>query len=649
MKNKSIVLLFLSLLSCNSWKRDAYTIINQSGNNKLEFQKVISYYKSKDKEKLEAAYFLIANLDGKYAVGGAELLKFNPIFDLFGSLRLKNLQITNNSVYVKSKWDSILTVVGPLNIKSAEIVPDYKTIKAEYLIHNIDLAFAIRDSVPWGHKIRFDQFCEYVLAYRFNHEPLEDWRSYYFDKYRKMCDTLKHDSILRFASHFHNLIPRTGSLGLFSNYPFDFRIEQLERGQMGTCMQIATSRAQIMRSAGIPVAVDFTPGWGDRGASHNWNSVLSENGKWKHYEGTLPSFGQDLVYRVAKVYRKTFGRQNVVYTGNEQEIPQSLRKEHLIDVTQEYTKTKDIQVPLKYISGNQPTYAIISVSNSNNWVPLDFGAVKNGKAFFKNMGKGSLYLVQFYNEGRFSTASDPFILKENGELVFISPDVNKTKAMKLMRKYPLSKSIEAYHQGVVGCFFQGANQPDFRDSVILHTITAAQDHIVSVKIFNPKKFRYIRFKSPLHDKGDIAEVAFYGGNKSSDTIKLTGKVIGFPEVPKTFGTPYQNALDGNIDTYFHGFYSGKLWWAGLDLGSPRVITKIKYCPRSDTNFIVEGDRYELCYWKEDEWASMGEQVAAKPSLEYNNVPSGGLYILHNLSRGKEERIFTFEDGKQVFW
>jgi hypothetical protein len=46
---------------------------------------------------------------------------------------------------------------------------------------------------------------------------------------------------------------------------------------------------------------------------------------------------------------------------------------------------------------------------------------------------------------------------------------------------------------------------------------------------------------------------------------------------------------------------------------------------------------------------MGEQVAIKPLLDYKNVPSGGLYLLHNLSRGKEERIFTYEDGQQMFW
>jgi hypothetical protein len=154
----------------------------------------------------------------------------------------------------------------------------------------------------------------------------------------------------------------------------------------------------------------------------------------------------------------------------------------------------------------------------------------------------------------------------------------------------------------------------------------------------------------------VAELEFFGGAKGSDSLKLKGRPIGFPEVKKSVGTPYQNAFDGNIDTYFNGHSINytelpvkQFCWAGLDLGKPIRITKVRYCPWSDTNFIVKGDRYELCYWKKNKWISMGERVAQRSSLDYKNVPSGGLYLLHNLSRGKEERIFTYEDGRQVFW
>ena len=47
----------------------------------------------------------------------------------------------------------------------------------------------------------------------------------------------------------------------------------------------------------------------------------------------------------------------------------------------------------------------------------------------------------------------------------------------------------------------------------------------------------------------------------------------------------------------------------------------------------------------------GRQVGSRQLqyLEYDNVPDNALLLLRNLTKGKEERIFTYEDGKQVWW
>ena len=36
-------------------------------------------------------------------------------------------------------------------------------------------------------------------------------------------------------------------------------------------------------------------------------------------------------------------------------------------------------------------------------------------------------------------------------------------------------------------------------------------------------------------------------------------------------------------------------------------------------------------------------------LEYGNAPARALFRLHNRTKGSEERIFTYEDGKQIWW
>jgi hypothetical protein len=47
--------------------------------------------------------------------------------------------------------------------------------------------------------------------------------------------------------------------------------------------------------------------------------------------------------------------------------------------------------------------------------------------------------------------------------------------------------------------------------------------------------------------------------------------------------------------------------------------------------------------------SLGHKVAADAYLEYTRCLWCALPLLHNHTRGSEERIFTLEDGKQVFW
>jgi hypothetical protein len=42
-------------------------------------------------------------------------------------------------------------------------------------------------------------------------------------------------------------------------------------------------------------------------------------------------------------------------------------------------------------------------------------------------------------------------------------------------------------------------------------------------------------------------------------------------------------------------------------------------------------------------------VADSDVLLYENAPLNGLFLLRNLTIGVEERIFTYENGKQVWW
>jgi hypothetical protein len=58
--------------------------------------------------------------------------------------------------------------------------------------------------------------------------------------------------------------------------------------------------------------------------------------------------------------------------------------------------------------------------------------------------------------------------------------------------------------------------------------------------------------------------------------------------------------------------------------------------------------YEL-FQLNKQWISFGKKTAVTDSLVYDQVPEGTLLFLKNHSRGREERPFTYENGKQVWW
>jgi hypothetical protein len=63
--------------------------------------------------------------------------------------------------------------------------------------------------------------------------------------------------------------------------------------------------------------------------------------------------------------------------------------------------------------------------------------------------------------------------------------------------------------------------------------------------------------------------------------KLTGKVIGTDGSFKGQGSTRDKVFDGNLNTFFDPPEEHRDdAWVGLDLGSPKIITQIKYAPRS---------------------------------------------------------------------
>ncbi len=425
------------------------------------------------------------------------------------------------------------------------------------------------------------------------------------------------------------------------------RIKTLWEIPSGTCDEYSVMALAVLRAKGIPVAMDFTPQWPFRSMGHSWNVLLENTGKMGVFEGANTPVGtphkKDHV--MAKVYRKTYAfNQEIgqIYR-MEKDIPKFLEKPFIRDVTNEYMHTKNVTISLK----NKPDYqyAYLAVFNNINWSPISWGKVSKRKVRFENMGKDVVYLpVKYINRKGVEAIDDPFILNIKGDVKKLIPDTTNRETLKLYRKYPLMPYAYDENQRLIGAKIQAANRADFKDSITIHFFTNLDKEILIGEPDN--EYRYWRFISSPTGYSNMAELRFF----ERDSLQSTrGKIIGTDGSYRA-GTQFakEAAFDGDLLTFFDAPTQSDAW-TGMDFGKPVDISRITCIMRSDGNDIEIGHEYELLFWQSGRWQSLGKKKATDIYLTYEDCPTNSLFLLRNYTKGTEERIFTYENGKQVFW
>ena len=637
----------LLVVACARYPKDLMQVLELAGDNRQELEKVLEHYQNLgDAEKLKAARFLISNMEGKGFYEGGIIDAYQPLFQKIDSLKRAGASLEVRTGVMEKEWVQLVKTVGAPSQDKSVYYPDIQHLTAEFLIASIDHAFMLRDSLSWCRQLKKSLFYEYILPYRVRRETPHDWRTHLYGKMRAIRDSVNNDNAKGLAAivnpYINTYIETDRTLW---EYPFDFEVEQIEGMGVGACPHRVVYTVMAMRANGIATAMDYSPQWANMQGGHYW-AVYMDNKHHYPYDAAYAYFGFEYQqYRkFAKVFRMTFKR-----TAGEFPVHQDIPKrmiERGVDVTQEYTATTDIVVPVPEMIDKE--YALIGTFNNRNWIPQHAGRIKSGKAVFKNMGKGIVYIIMSHDGGRLQTVGEPFIVDTLGHIRYLKANEEKTCDMTVYRKFPLIERIEKYMSWVIGGRFVGSNLEGLQDTVLLYEITRRPEHFETAIIHDPRTFRYLRYIALKPRQEQIAELEFYGlAENGIDTVQLEGKIIGYPEPEPESKTNYTIAFDGNTGNYFIGRV--KHPWVGMDFGKPQRIVKIRYCPRSDTNFIEPGDTYELFYWIDDDWESAGKRVATQPFLTYKNIPSGALYILRNYTKGKEERIFTYENGKQIWW
>lgn len=424
------------------------------------------------------------------------------------------------------------------------------------------------------------------------------------------------------------------------------KASSLLKGRTGNCRDEASFTVYLCRYLGIPATVDFTPNWGNRSQGHSWSVIVTPDGKsTPFYMGCVPGDTAHYYhgYIKPKIFRHGYrlNREIAKDLKDEKSIPKLFHNAYFTDVTDEYYTTTDVtrSVPSDL---KDRKVAYICVFDNSKWVPVHYGNIRHGKVTFKLMGRNIVYMVGIFENGKIVPFGSPFLIETDGNVRDIEADTISTQRMTILRKYPFFGRHDHFNIRMAGGRFQGSNVADFSKKTDLYTHEGLTDgNWYDVKIDDDTVYRYVRYIGPHGSYCNVNEIEFF----SPEGEKLTGDIIGSQGIT---GKTKEKVFDGYILTGFHG-ESPDGHWVGLKFCKPTRIGRIRYIPRNDGNCIEIGDEYELLYWHDNDWTSIGKKKASENLLVYNTVPTGGLYVIRNLTKGKEERIFTYEDGKQVWW
>ena len=628
---------------CACQKPGLEQALEAAGDNRKELEAVLEHYKD-DPQKLQAARFLIENMDAHYFFEGEAVTAYYRYMDSV----FRNCE--GDRPYWNRQYDTILQRVGKdLETCMAEPRFDIEEIKAEYLIANIDSAFAVYHQ-NWNKQYGFDIFLRYVLPYPLGNEQVSDWRT----ELALPAGERKAYAENTFNANYVYGIAHDVFLGMqpWIYYPRqflpDFPLKQLKHIKLGVCKEYAHLCAATFRAQGIPATVDFTPQWGNRSLGHEWCVFFPNDRTAIPFEMGQPvgcHFMKRKEDRIPKVFRQTFEKQeNSLYMLNKgrEPLPLVFSTPCIVDVTREYIETSDVEVDL-YLEKYDTRYVYLAIFDNQNWSVVHWAIKEDGKARFTDLGRDIVYLPVYYINDEVIPAGDAFFLDNEGKKILLVPDTKQKITVKAKRKFRDVKA-KSFLQGVIGGVFQGANRPDFSDAVNLYEIPHIEDNqFHKVAIVPQGRFKYFRYCAPDGTRGNMAELYCLDGK--GDTLKP----IRWHESANAMSDcGIEKLTDGDVLTYYESQQTDSVWF-GWEYRKPVGIAQILYLPRNDDNFIREGEDYELFYWNRGKWASLGKQrgnFAAE--LHFPNAPANALFLLHNHTKGTEERIFMYEKGKQIW-
>jgi predicted esterase len=158
---------------------------------------------------------------------------------------------------------------------------DLTSLKADFLLKNVDLAYQARAKMPWGKTVPEDLFLNDVLPYASVTETREPWRQEMMDlclPLVKDCKTITAAAQALNAAIFTKLKVKYSTQ---RNRPDQSPSESIKSG-IASCTGLSILLIDACRSVGVPARMAGIPKWVNKPGNHMWVEIW--DGDW-HFTG----------------------------------------------------------------------------------------------------------------------------------------------------------------------------------------------------------------------------------------------------------------------------------------------------------------------------------------------------------------------------
>ena len=155
---------------------------------------------------------------------------------------------------------------------------DLTSLKAAFLLENLNLAYAARAEAPWGKAIPDDIFFNNVLPYANVNESRDPWRKELYDLCRpivKECKTPAEAAQKLNGTVFDKLKVKYSTERKKADQS---PLESMETGK-ASCTGLSILLSDACRSVCVPTRIVGTPLWSNKRGNHTWVEIWDK--RWR--------------------------------------------------------------------------------------------------------------------------------------------------------------------------------------------------------------------------------------------------------------------------------------------------------------------------------------------------------------------------------